>query len=141
MTELQPMPQAFVDEALAIFRDNHNMDIVPDTLLLAVYETRETGLVLEARIRTVLRGYHAAQQPDKPIRPAKKPFQICIKLELYYDLPAENFPDWATEEGAVQMVEAAFDNCPHNNLPSAFSKDGILQRNPTEIAIGSITSA
>lgn len=76
-----------------------------------------------------------------PVRPARKPFGVCVKLELYYEIDPNTLPDWVDEEGVVKLAEAAFDNVPHNNLPSAFGKDGVLKTNPVEIAISSVESA
>ena len=83
----------------------------------------------------------ALQAGARAPRDTRKPFTVRVNLELYYEIPAVELPIWATELGVEKCVEWAFDNFPHNNKLSSFGQGGILQLDPVEIAIGTISSA
>lgn len=65
-------------------------------------------------------------------------FEVCVQLNLFYEIPASQLPEWVDSKGVFKLVEAAFDNIPHSNRLSAFGKEGVLMLDPIEICINKI---
>jgi hypothetical protein len=79
----------------------------------------------------------AVETPDTQQK-RRKPFSMRIQANIYYDIPAESLPSWATDKGVKCMAEEAFHD--HNrklNL-AALSAQGVLRLSPSEVVIEGI---
>ena len=104
-------------------------------------EISDDDLAAAAEIFDRLKAVELAELQARESKPKKKPFTLCVKVELFYEFPAEEFPPWATELGVEKMAEEAFEDSNCKLTLEFLGESGLFKRKPAEISLDSVYSA
>lgn len=74
---------------------------------------------------------------ERPVD-SRKPYEMIVKVEIAYSIPAASLPAWVDACGVEKLVESAFDDWNKPLTLEAFGKGGVLDLEPVEISIDTV---